>query len=197
MRLTARTKAPFSLIIASITLSRTWLVPFKAKSLRSQALYLFIKRLNFLSVSCALGFRRIGAAQFFQCFLNGEFGCLSHGNPRIQATKGQTIAEPRQSKSWAPATATESPGRSENCALMSAKLITWGPTRAAVDLDQHQLRSGDLFYAQCPLRDRMTVSSTRRRNIFERRSDCREAAMHHIATLRQTLTDERSSGTKP
>jgi hypothetical protein len=62
--------------------------------LGSQALYLFIKRLNFLSVSCALGFRRIGAAQFFQRFLNGEFGCFSHGNPHIQASKVDSGAPP-------------------------------------------------------------------------------------------------------
>ena len=51
-------------MMISIPLSRTSLVPVQAESLRFQALYLFIKRLNFLSVSCALGFRRIGTAQF-------------------------------------------------------------------------------------------------------------------------------------
>jgi hypothetical protein len=46
--------------------------------LRSQALYLVTKRVNFLSESRVLRFPRIGATQFFQRFLNGEFGCFGH-----------------------------------------------------------------------------------------------------------------------
>jgi hypothetical protein len=71
--------SPFSPTPASIALSRTSWVPLQAESLRSQALYLVIKRFNFLGESRLPGFRRIGAAQFFQRFLNGEFGCFSHG----------------------------------------------------------------------------------------------------------------------
>jgi hypothetical protein len=44
----------------------------------------------------ALGFRRIGGAQFFQRFLDGEFGCFCHGRPHIQATRVRTI--PTRSK---------------------------------------------------------------------------------------------------
>src|SRR5207302_8055520 len=65
----------------SITFGRTTLVPLQAQSLRSQALCLFLKRINFLIRSGALSFRRICAAQLFQRFLNGEFGCFSHGMP--------------------------------------------------------------------------------------------------------------------
>jgi hypothetical protein len=91
--------AIFSLIIASITLSRTSWVPLQAESLGSQALYLVTKRFNFLSESRFLGFPRIGAAQFFQRFLNGEFGCFSHGRPSYPSDKRSDNCVTRQSKS--------------------------------------------------------------------------------------------------
>jgi hypothetical protein len=67
-------------MMMSITLGRTSLVPVQAKSLRSHALYLVIKGVHVLSVPLIPGFRRIGAAQFFQRLLDREFGCFGHGN---------------------------------------------------------------------------------------------------------------------
>jgi hypothetical protein len=67
--------------------------------LRSQALYLVTKRFNFLSESRFLGFPRIVAAQFFQRFLNGEFGCFSHGRPSYPSGKRSDNGVTRQSKS--------------------------------------------------------------------------------------------------
>jgi hypothetical protein len=57
------------------------LVPLEAQSLRSHALHLFIKCVNFLIEPRVLRFRRIAAAQLFERFLNGEFGGFGHGNP--------------------------------------------------------------------------------------------------------------------
>ena len=71
----------------SITFGRTSLVPIQAKSLRAHALDLVIKRFHFLSALRALGFRRIGGAQFFQRFLDGEFWGFGHGKPHIQAKR--------------------------------------------------------------------------------------------------------------
>lgn len=65
--------------MASITLGRTSRGPLQAESLRSHAIYLVSKRVNFLSALRFFGFPRIGAAQLFQRFLDGEFGCFSHG----------------------------------------------------------------------------------------------------------------------
>jgi len=52
----------------------------EAQSLRSHTLYLLIKCVNFLIKPRVLRSRRIAAAQLFERFLNGEFGCFSHGN---------------------------------------------------------------------------------------------------------------------
>ena len=52
----------------------------EAQSLRSHTLYLLIKCVNFVIKPRVLRFRRIAAAQLFERFLNGEFGCFSHGN---------------------------------------------------------------------------------------------------------------------
>jgi hypothetical protein len=71
-------------MMMSITLSRTSLVPVEAESLGSHALYLVIERVHFLSASRVLGLGRIGAAQFFQRFLDREFRCFCHGRPHIQ-----------------------------------------------------------------------------------------------------------------
>jgi hypothetical protein len=60
--------------------------------LRSYALYLVIKGVNLLSAPRVPGFRRIGAAQFFQRFLDREFGCFGHGKPHIQAKRVQPLA---------------------------------------------------------------------------------------------------------
>jgi hypothetical protein len=57
------------------------LVPLEAQSLRSHALHLFIKCVNFLIEPRVLRFRRLAAAQLFERFLNGEFGGFGHGNP--------------------------------------------------------------------------------------------------------------------
>jgi len=71
----------------SISLGRTSLVPVQAKSLRSHALDLVIKGVHLLGVPRVPGFRRIGAAQFFQRFLDGEFWGFDHGKPHIQAKR--------------------------------------------------------------------------------------------------------------
>jgi hypothetical protein len=55
------------------------LVPLKAASCSSQALCLFVERVNFLIKLGHLGFRRIFAAQLLECLPNGKFGCFSHG----------------------------------------------------------------------------------------------------------------------
>ena len=65
-------------MMISVMLSRASLVPIQAKSLHSQALDLVIKRVNFLGGSRVPGFRRVGTAQFFQRFLNGQLRCFSH-----------------------------------------------------------------------------------------------------------------------
>lgn len=69
----------------SILLRRTPRLPVQAKSLRPQALYLVVERVHFLISSYVSGFRRIGAAQFFERFLDREFWCFSHGKPQIRA----------------------------------------------------------------------------------------------------------------
>jgi hypothetical protein len=51
----------------------------EAQSLRSHALYLLIKCVSFLIEPFVLRFRRLAAAQLFECFLNGEFGGFGHG----------------------------------------------------------------------------------------------------------------------
>jgi hypothetical protein len=96
-------------LMTSITLSRTSRVPLQAKSLRSQALDLVTKRVNFLRASRALRFRRIRATQFFQRLLDGEFGCFGHDKPHIKVTSVKTVAAAQ----GAPATAMMSPGRGE------------------------------------------------------------------------------------
>jgi hypothetical protein len=55
------------------------LVPLKAASHRSQALCLFVKRVNFLVEPRHLRFWRFGAAQLFERLADGEFGCFSQG----------------------------------------------------------------------------------------------------------------------
>jgi len=52
----------------------------EAQSLRSHALYLLVKCVNFLFKPRVLRSRLIAAPQLFERFLNGEFGCSSHGN---------------------------------------------------------------------------------------------------------------------
>jgi hypothetical protein len=64
--------------IGSIALT---LALLEAQSLRSHALHLFIKCVNFLIEPRVLRFRRIAAAQLFERLLNGEFGGFGHGNP--------------------------------------------------------------------------------------------------------------------
>jgi hypothetical protein len=71
----------------SISLGRTSLVLVQAKSLRSHALDFVIKSVHLLRAPRILGFRRIGAPQFFQRFLDGEFWGFGHGKPHIQAKR--------------------------------------------------------------------------------------------------------------
>jgi hypothetical protein len=78
-------------MIISITLGRTSLVLVQAKPLRSHALYLVIKGIHLLGAPLIPGFRRIGAAQFFQRFLDREFGCFGHGKPHFQAKRVQPL----------------------------------------------------------------------------------------------------------
>jgi hypothetical protein len=66
-----------SLKVGSIALT---VALIEAQSLRSHTLYLLIKCINFLIKPRVLRSRRIAAAQLFERFLNGEFGCFSHGN---------------------------------------------------------------------------------------------------------------------
>jgi hypothetical protein len=66
-----------SLKVGSIALT---VALIEAQSLRSHTLYLLIKGVNFLIKPRVLRSRRIAAAQLFERFLNGEFGCFSHGN---------------------------------------------------------------------------------------------------------------------
>jgi hypothetical protein len=63
------------------------LVPVQAKSLRSHALDLVIEGVHLLRAPRIPGFRRIGAAQFFQRFLDGEFWGFGHGKPHIEAKR--------------------------------------------------------------------------------------------------------------
>lgn len=44
-----------------------------------------------LSAPRVPGFRRIGAVQFFQPFLDREFGCFGRGKPHIQAKRVQPL----------------------------------------------------------------------------------------------------------
>lgn len=74
----------------SIALGRTSL-PVQAKSLRSHALDLVIEGVHLLRAPRVSGFRRIGAAQFFQRFLDGEFWGLGHGKPHIEAKRIQAL----------------------------------------------------------------------------------------------------------
>jgi hypothetical protein len=60
------------------------LVALEPQSLRSQTLCLLVKRVNLVIHSRRLGFGLIGAAQFFQRFLNGEFACFGHGKLSYQ-----------------------------------------------------------------------------------------------------------------
>jgi hypothetical protein len=66
-----------SLKVGSIALT---VALIEAQSLRSHTLYLLIKCVNFLIKPRVLRSRRIAAAQLFERFLNGQFGCFSHGN---------------------------------------------------------------------------------------------------------------------
>jgi hypothetical protein len=129
----------FSLIMASITLSRTSWVPLQAESLRSQALYLVSKRVNFLSESRVLRFPRIGAAQFFQRFLNGEFGCFSHGKPSYPSDKRSDNGVTSSVEIGAGQLQRQSRPDGLKLPLPSARLTTSDPTQAPVDLDQHKL----------------------------------------------------------
>ena len=80
----------------SITVSRTSALPIQTESLRSHALYLLIEHVHFIRAPFVPGLGCIGAAQFFQRFLDGEFGCFGHGKPHIQMTCVRTM--PTRSK---------------------------------------------------------------------------------------------------
>jgi hypothetical protein len=87
-----KTSTAFTLTAGEEITSRAWtrvskvgsialtLALIEAQSLRSHALYLLIKCINFVIEPFVLRFRRIAAAQLFERFLNGEFGGFSHGN---------------------------------------------------------------------------------------------------------------------
>ena len=55
-----------------------FLVRSEATSHSSQALCLFIERINFFIEPSRLGFRLFSAAQLFECFANREFSGVSH-----------------------------------------------------------------------------------------------------------------------
>jgi hypothetical protein len=54
------------------------LIALKAASCRSQAFYLFVKRVNFSIEPGQLRFWHIGAAQLIECLTDGEFSHFSH-----------------------------------------------------------------------------------------------------------------------
>jgi hypothetical protein len=54
------------------------LIPLKAASCRSQALYLLFKSLSFLVEPCDLRFWHIGATQLIKHLADGEFAYYSH-----------------------------------------------------------------------------------------------------------------------
>ncbi|OCK54975.1 hypothetical protein LMTR3_09340 [Bradyrhizobium sp. LMTR 3] len=60
----------------------------KSERARAHALYLIIKRISFLSKSRLPVSRCVGAAQLFQCLLDGKFGCFGHGKPRAENALG-------------------------------------------------------------------------------------------------------------
>lgn len=65
---------------STLVLITLTLVSIEAESLRSHALYFFIERINSLVESSVFGFLRVAPAQFFERFLNREFGDFSHRN---------------------------------------------------------------------------------------------------------------------
>jgi hypothetical protein len=181
--------AIFSLITASITLGRTSWVPLQAESLRPQALYLVTKRVHFLSESRVLGFPRIGAAQFFQRFFNGEFGCFSHGKPSYPGDKRSDNGATSSVEIGAGQLRHKSRPDGLKLPLPSARLTTSDPKQASVDLDQHQLCNADLLYAQCALRPESGRLSPQRgagRLLHGRVIAGRRPCIKWLATLRQT-----------
>ena len=72
---------------ASISLGRTSRLPIQAKPLGPQALYLVLESIHFLRASRIPGFWRIGLAQLFECLLDREFRCFSHGNLISEPTR--------------------------------------------------------------------------------------------------------------
>ena len=66
--------------IISIRFSRTSLMTFQPQPLRSHALYILIKFVNFFIEPHALRFWFVAAAQLFKRLLYREFGCFSHAD---------------------------------------------------------------------------------------------------------------------
>ena len=67
--------------IISVRFSRTSLMTFQPQPLRSHALYILIKFVDFFVEPRALRFRLVAAAQLFKRLLYREFGCFSHADP--------------------------------------------------------------------------------------------------------------------
>jgi hypothetical protein len=61
-----------------IAFGRTPLMTFKPQPLLSQALCLFIKRVDFLVDLCRLFLARVSLANLVKRLLYREFGCVSH-----------------------------------------------------------------------------------------------------------------------
>jgi hypothetical protein len=118
-------------MMVSITFSRTPVLPIQAESLRSHALYLIIEHVHFFSAPFVPGLGCIGAAQFFQRFLDGEFGCFSHGKPHIQTTPVET----RPSVADKIGAGRPLPPSAPACCLVPTAS---DPPQASVDLDQHE-----------------------------------------------------------
>jgi hypothetical protein len=72
---------------------------FETQSLRSQALYLFIKRVNFLIMLRGLGLLRVCLTQFVESFLNGELRGFGHG--KISYSRNLARGKPRLPSSLA------------------------------------------------------------------------------------------------
>ena len=74
--------------VTLVTLSRTPLMTFETQSLRSQALYLFVKRVNLLMMPRGLGLLRVCLTQFVESFLNGELRSFGHSKFSSLAKNG-------------------------------------------------------------------------------------------------------------
>lgn len=110
-------------------------MPLQAQSLRFRSLYLFAEGVHLLIHSRALGLRRIGRTQFFQRFFDGEFRCFSHDESSCPGDR-------RSDDGVGPPVEIEEAARGTQGDHTAGNLLE--STQTPVDLDQRELRSGDL-----------------------------------------------------